>query len=139
MVFTGFVGGMALMRAHIDPELPAVSTASAPSTPVSSLAELHAADEKVVNDWLDAMSKGHSGAEYWLNEWWVQPSKLFAVSDWKIMENDGVHIVVRIHSSNRIGHPIVALWRVAVTSEKGTGRRKIYSFENVDKADDEKK
>ncbi len=71
---------------------------------------------EVVNQWLESQRRGESGTEFWLDDAWVSPTRLYSVSDWKVVDAEMTNVKVLVDSSSGAGEPIRQLWNISLST-----------------------
>lgn len=67
--------------------------------------------DDVLQRWLDGQMRGQTGHWAWAES--IEPTTFYAITHWEVVYSlSDFQRVVRIHSSNAAGVPIVTLWRV---------------------------
>lgn len=81
------------------------------------------AAETVAVQWLEAQRRGGDGARFWHNKSWVEPSRLYSIRSWEIVDvradTISAEVVVIIESSTRGGIPIAKTWKVDLVEYNG--------------------
>lgn len=76
-------------------------------------------NEKTVRAWLESQQKGQDGIKYWATDWFIRPIRLFAVSNYEIVDVPlSCTFMVRIHSATRGGQSVIRLYEVFVSEGK---------------------